>query len=117
MIDIINKEEADKNKKTPDEKEKIKDLNEYCGYYIDFPWESEMYLSTWNGNLVRLDLPAESPVKSMTFLKHIKGDTFRRIRDNGELAETVVFERNAKGEVTQFKQHNNYCRKINRIEL
>jgi uncharacterized membrane protein len=53
----------------------------------------------------------------MTFLKHIKGDTFRRIRDNGELAETVVFERNAKGEVTQFKQHNNYCRKINRIEL
>jgi len=48
----------------------------------------------------------------MSFLKHIEGDKFRRIRDDGELGETLVFERNSRGEVISYVQHNNYSRKI-----
>jgi uncharacterized protein YuzE len=50
----------------------------------------------------------------MTFYKYIEKDTFRRIRDNKELGETLVFERDKNGKITQFKTHNNYSKKINK---
>ena len=112
IIEILKKAEADEKKKSSENEEIIKNLQEFSGYYSNIPWESELYISEWNGNLVSLNLPSESPVKSMTFFRHIEGDTFRRIRDDGELGETLVFERNAQGEITQFKQHNNHSRKI-----
>jgi hypothetical protein len=113
IIEIIKKAEADEKKKSSENNEKMKDLKEYSGYFTDMPWASEIYIYEWNGNLISLNLPSESPVKSMTFFRHIEGDTFRRIRDDGELGETLVFERNVQGAITQFKQHNNYSRKIN----
>lgn len=113
IIEIIQKAEADEKKKSSENEEIIKNLQEYSGYLSNIPWESELFISEWNGNLVSLNLPSESPVKSITFFRHIEGDTFRRIRDDCELGETLVFERNAQGEITQFKQHNNYSRKIN----
>ncbi|HAX93770.1 MAG TPA: hypothetical protein DCY25_07480, partial [Bacteroidales bacterium] len=103
---------TDKKKQTSKSKGNIKDLKEYSGYYSDLPWASEIYISAWNDNLVSFALPSESPVKSMSFFKYIEGDTFRRIRDDGELGETLVFERNPKGEVINFIQHNNYSKKI-----
>ena len=39
-----------------------------------------------------LDLPSNNPADAMTFYKHIEGDTFRRIRDDDELGETVTFD-------------------------
>jgi CubicO group peptidase (beta-lactamase class C family) len=113
IIEILNKSGADKKEMTSWDEKNIKDFSEYSGYYSNMPWESELFISEWNGKLVSLSLPSDSPVKSMTFFRHIENDTFRRIRDDGELSETLVFERNAKGEITQFKQHNNYSKKIN----
>ena len=112
IMEILNKAETDKKKQTSESKGNIKDLKEYSGYYSDLPWASEIYISAWNDNLVSFALPSESPVKSMSFFKYIEGDTFRRIRDDGELGETLVFERNPKGEVINFIQHNNYSKKI-----
>ncbi len=112
IFEILSKAEADSKKQSSEAKGKDVDLNEYAGYYDDLPWGSETYISNWYGNLVCLTLPSESPVKAMSFLKHIEGDKFRRIRDDGELGETLVFERNSRGEVISFVQHNNYSRKI-----
>jgi CubicO group peptidase (beta-lactamase class C family) len=111
--EILDKLEADQKKKTSENEQNTKDLKEYSGYYSTMPWSSELFISEWNGHLISLTLPSDSPVKSMTFFKHIESDTFRRIRDNGEPGETLVFERNEKGEITQFKQHGNYSKKIN----
>lgn len=90
------------------------DLTEYTGYYSDQPWHSEFFVSTWEGKLVTLDLPSESPASSMTFFRHIEGDTFRRIRDDGELGETLVFERDKDGHIFRTKSHCNYSVKLSR---
>lgn len=106
------------NKVKPTEKEKTavpkKDLNEYTGYYSGMPWSAERYFSPWEGKLVGLNLPADNPGASMTFYKHITGDTFRRIREGDELGETLIFERDKNGNIIQFKVHGNYSKKIMR---
>lgn len=103
-----------KDSKIKESSDKKKNLQEYVGYYSQMPWWSEVFLSTWDGKLVALDLPSEKPGSSMTFYKHIEGDTFRRIRDNDELGETLVFERDRNGDIIQYKSHGNYSKKINR---
>ncbi len=89
-----------------------KDLKEYTGYYNQLPWWGEKYFSTWGDKLVGLSLPSEKPGDAMTFYKHIEGDTFRRIRNDDELGETLVFERDKSGNITQYKSHGNYSKKI-----
>ena len=112
IMEILNRSEADKKKQSSESKGNKKDLKEYSGYYSNLPWGSETYLSSWVGNLVGFTLPSETPVKSMSFFRYIEGDTFRRIRDDGELGETLIFGRNSKGDVINFIQHNNYSLKI-----
>ena len=87
-------------------------LQEFSGYYNSMPWQSELYVSAWYGKLVMLGLPTESPAAAMTVFKHIDGDTFRRVRDDGELGETLVFERNDAGQITRCKNHGNYYSKM-----
>lgn len=89
-----------------------KDLNEYVGYYSQIPWWGEKYISTWGDKLVSLSLPSDNPGEAMTFYKHIEGDTFRRIRNDDELGETLVFERDKTGNIIQYKVHGNYSKKI-----
>jgi CubicO group peptidase (beta-lactamase class C family) len=101
------------NKVKPPKKENI-DIHEYVGYYSPMPWQSEVFISTWEGKLVSLSLPSEKPEEAMTFYKHIEGDTFRRIRDNDELGETLVFERDKDNNIIQYKTNGNYSKKINR---
>ena len=48
----------------------------------------------------------------MTFFKHIDGDTFRRVRDDGELGETLTFERDANNNIIQYSQHGTKVKKI-----
>jgi CubicO group peptidase (beta-lactamase class C family) len=93
---------------------KKKNLEEYVGFYSSLPWSSELYVSSWGGKLVSLRLPSETPGDAMTFYKHIEGDTFRRIRDDEELGEKFIFERDKNGKVYRFIQHGNYSVRINR---
>jgi len=88
-------------------------FNDYIGNYSEQPWYAETYIGSWYGRLVCLDLPCTDPVKNMTFLKHIGNDTFRRIRDNGELGEYITFQRNERGKVVSYKWFENYSKKIN----
>jgi CubicO group peptidase (beta-lactamase class C family) len=88
------------------------DLSDYIGNYSEQPWYAETYMGSWYGKLVCLDLPAEDPVDNMTFLEYIDKDTFRRIRDNGELGEIVTFQRDEKGKVVSYKWFENYSKKI-----
>ncbi len=85
-------------------------LTDYIGYYDAQPWWSEEYFGELNGQLVSMSLPSNSP--ALTYYKHIEGDTFRRIRKDKELGETVVFERDENGKVFRVKQHGNYSEKL-----
>jgi CubicO group peptidase (beta-lactamase class C family) len=109
----IMKKVKGKKKEENSEKETI-DLEQYTGFYSSQPWWGEEYVGTWEGKLVTLGLPSESPGNSMTFYKHIEGDTFRRVRKNDALGEELVFERDANGKVVKLQSHGNYSSKINR---
>ncbi len=111
---IINKVKIPKKEDPSVDKTEKKNLQEYVGYYSQMPWWGEEYISTWDEKLVSISLPSEKPGESMTFFKHIEDDTFRRIRDDDELGETLVFQRDKNGQIIRFKHHENYSKKINR---
>jgi CubicO group peptidase (beta-lactamase class C family) len=90
------------------------DLRDYTGYYSDQPATSEQYISTWGGDLVMLTLPTDNPAGSMVLYRHIGKDTFRRVGNDGELRETLVFERDTDGRVFRYKTFENYVVRINR---
>lgn len=111
---IIKKVKISKKEVLADDKIEKENFQEYIGYYSPMPWWSEEYISTWNGKLVILPLPSRNPGYSMTFYKHIEDDTFRRIRNDGELGEALVFERDENGKIIRYKQHGNYRMKIDK---
>lgn len=103
---ILNKVKTGKK-----EAEKI-NLQDYVGYYDARPWGSEEYVGIWEGQLVMLSLPTNDPSDDMTMYKHMEDDTFNRVRDDGELGETVVFQRDAAGKVISYSQHNNFTKRM-----
>ncbi len=111
---ILKKYESAEKEEDKDANEEIpaKDLSEYVGYYSVQPWWSEDYIGSWKGKLISLGLPADSPGKSTSLYKHIEDDTFRRVRDDGELGETLIFERGEQGNISSYKVHDNYYQRI-----
>jgi CubicO group peptidase (beta-lactamase class C family) len=107
MRDILKKA-TDKDK---EEKAGV-DLEPYSGHYDAQPWWGETAILPWQGKLAVFGLPSENPAKSLTLLKHIEGDAFRRLRKDETLGEEWVFERDKTGKVIRMWQHSNYSYKI-----
>ncbi|MGD2294763.1 MAG: serine hydrolase [Candidatus Aminicenantes bacterium] len=105
MRDVLKKASSHKNEVTID-------LEAYSGYYNAQPWWGETVILPWYGKLAVLGLPSENPAQSLTLLKHIEEDTFRRIRRDETLGEEVFFERDDSGKVVRMWQHSNYKDKI-----
>jgi len=82
-------------------------LGDYVGTYSQQPWGGETAVVIWEGGLAMLNLPTDEPRTGLSKLKHVEGDTFRRIRADEALGEEVIFERDASGEVTGLRQHGN----------
>ena len=99
--------------KSPDTaKQPDPDMLKYTGTYSSAPWGGETAVLIWKDKLVMVYFPTDNPLESMTKLKHIEGDTFRRIRDDEELGEKIVFETDSDGNVTRLKRHSNYYPKV-----
>jgi len=96
-----------KPRKDNPENVKQKDLTAYVGYY-KMGVLGELYVSTWEGKLAILNLPSESPAESMVLYKHIEGDRFQRIRDDGKLGEILLFERNENKIIKGLIEFENY---------
>ncbi len=108
---ILNKV---KKKKDAEDNDDNHDLNQYSGYYNAQPWGSETYVTPWEGKIAIIYLPSGDPASGMSLFKHIEGDTFRKIRDNDELGEALIFSRDDTGNVIKYSQHGNFNSKINR---
>jgi CubicO group peptidase (beta-lactamase class C family) len=87
-------------------------LSDYVGTYSRQPWGGEAAIVRWEGSIAMLGLPNAAPRRGLTRLKHVEGDTFRRIRSDDELGEEIIFERDASGAVTGYRQHGNLSRRI-----
>jgi CubicO group peptidase (beta-lactamase class C family) len=83
------------------------DLARYLGTYDLAPWGGEMAVVRWKDGLALLPLPSDDPVRALTRLKHVAGDTFRRVRDDDELGETIAFETDRAGRVTALLRFEN----------
>lgn len=103
--DLLAKVNSEKLQK---EDENVVDFKDYEGIYDAQPWSSEVYVGSWEGKLALLPLPTESPAERMNMYKHVEGDIFRRVRDDGELGETLTFERDEEGTVYRFESHGNF---------
>jgi len=114
MYAILNKVKASAKKESDKDDAEQPNLSDYVGYYNAQPWWSEEYIGTVNGQLVVLGLPTDNPGDAMTMLEHVEGDTFQRLRDDGEPGETITFQRNDQGKVISYEQHGNYTRKMER---
>ncbi len=82
----------------------------YGTYEQSFGGESAVI--PWEDGLAMVAFPTDDPMGALTKLRYVGGDTFRRVRDDGQLAEEIVFETNARGEVTRFKRNSNYATKV-----
>nr|NIP81002.1 serine hydrolase [Gemmatimonadota bacterium]NIQ56252.1 serine hydrolase [Gemmatimonadota bacterium]NIU76440.1 serine hydrolase [Gammaproteobacteria bacterium]NIX45917.1 serine hydrolase [Gemmatimonadota bacterium]NIY10229.1 serine hydrolase [Gemmatimonadota bacterium] len=82
-------------------------LDDYVGTYSVQPWGGETAVVRWKGGLALLPLPTDDPAEALTRLEHVEADAFRRIRDDDELGESVVFERDGSGRVVRLRRFNN----------
>ena len=112
---ILNKIKTETGENEIENKEQTAtevNLDDFVGYYDSSPWTSEVYIGSWGNKLVMMRLPTSSPAEAMSFYEHIEGDTFRRIREDKELGETLKFERGESGEISRYKSHGNYSNKL-----
>lgn len=81
------------------------DLSRYAGLYRGF-WGDARILP-WKGGLAMVSMPTDDPLEALSRLEHVEGHTFRRLRDNGEPAELVIFEIGAAGRATRLIRNSN----------
>jgi CubicO group peptidase (beta-lactamase class C family) len=79
----------------------------YVGTYDEFPWWGETLIVAWGDGLAAVSLPTMEPMKEMDKLRKTGEHTFRRVRKDDTLGETVVFEMGPDGRATKYWQHSN----------
>jgi len=86
-------------------------LAAYTGTYESY-WGGEQELFVWKGQLASIGLPTDRPTAGITRLKKAGEHAFRRIRDDGELAEEVRFEVDQSGRATRMVWNYNVSRRL-----
>lgn len=85
-------------------------LAEYEGLY-ESNW-GETAILRWDDSLISVGLPTNNPVDAMTKLRRTADDTFQRVRDDGELGEAYIFQRDDSGAIESYTVHGNFSRKV-----
>ncbi len=87
------------------------EFEKFAGRYWS-PW-GEAIILPWKDGLASFDLPTDDPLDNLTELKHIEGNTFRRVRkDSSDLGEEVRFESSPDGKITKVWWHQNFATKM-----
>ena len=89
------------------------DFSAYVGTYTAQPWSGESAIVAWEDGLAELSLPSNDPVNGLTKLRKTGEHTFRRVRKDGELGETVTFEMGPDGKATALTWYVNRRVRIN----
>ncbi|MFC1728916.1 serine hydrolase [candidate division KSB1 bacterium] len=87
-------------------------LEKYTGTYGGAPWGGERAVLVWKGELAMVSFPTNDPLGGLVKLKHIEENTFRRVRDDGELGEKIIFEEGRDGRITRVWQNSNFRVKV-----
>lgn len=85
-------------------------LAEYEGLY-ESSW-GETAILRWDDSLISVGVLSNNPVEAMTKLRQTGDDIFQRVRDDGELGEAYIFQRDDSGAIESYTVHGNYSRKV-----
>ncbi len=86
-------------------------LDKYLGTYAG-SFGGDLEFIRWQGGLASIFLPTENPARAITKYKKTGDHTFRRIRQDGELAESISFDLGPDGRATMFRSSNNFMPRI-----
>ena len=89
------------------------DFSIYLGNYESRPWGGEVAIRQWGDRLVAINIPSDDLSKALTKLKHVSGNEFVRLTDDGEPREAWVFEMGDGNKTQRILHHSSY---FNRIE-
>jgi CubicO group peptidase (beta-lactamase class C family) len=87
------------------------ELVKFIGQY-ERPIGREMQVVIMNGELGIISLPTKNPSEALTKLRRVKDNVFRRVRDDGELGEEIVFEVGPEGKVMRFIWNSQYAYRV-----
>jgi hypothetical protein len=87
------------------------DLARFAGIY-ESGFAGETAIIEWEDGLAALGLPTMDPMKDLTKLRKIGENTFRRVRKDEALGETVVFELGGEGQVVRMIWNSNQYRRV-----
>lgn len=112
MYDIVAPALKAATKPAPNEPGQPKeDLARYTGTY-ESGFGGEVAIIEWEDGLAALSLPTMEPVKGLTKLKKTGEHTFRRIRKDEALGETLVFEMGREGQAVRMIWNSNQYRRV-----
>jgi CubicO group peptidase (beta-lactamase class C family) len=112
MYDIVAPVLKAASKPAPNEAGQPKeDLARYTGTY-ESGFGGEVAIIEWEDGLAALSLPTMEPVKGLTKLKKTGEHTFRRIRKDEALGETLVFEMGHEGQAVRMIWNSNQYRRV-----
>jgi len=94
-------------KSVPDPKIVEQDYAAYLGSYDSAPWWGEEAFFVWGNELASISLPSDDPLKEIEKYRKVGEHTFRRLRKDGSLGETLRFEIGSDGKATRYWQHSN----------
>lgn len=86
-------------------------LARYTGTY-ESGFAGEIAIVEWEGGLATLSLPTMDPVQGLAKLKKVGEHTFRRIRKDEALGETLVFELGREGQAVRVIWNSNQYRRV-----
>jgi len=87
------------------------DLEKFIGRY-ERPIGREIQVVIMDGELGIISLPTKNPSEALIKLRSVKENVFRRVRDDGELGEEIVFEVGPDGKVTRFIWNSQYAYRV-----
>jgi len=111
IFSVVSPEIAKAVKNPGEAKTSPPELEKFVGRY-QRGLDSERYVLIKDGELVVFSLPNENPSEAILKLRHIEGTTFRRVRDDGELGESIIFELDPAGKVQHLVWNSQYTTKI-----
>lgn len=82
----------------------------YAGVYGTI-W-GQTVISPWKDGLAMLSLGSDQPAEAMETLRHVEDHTFRRVRSDGSLGETVRFELDDEGVARRVHRHSGYQERV-----
>lgn len=85
----------------------------YMGTYTGGLGGSETVVVRWKGGIATLSVPTDNPRQSLSELRHVEGDTFRRVGSDGEPGTEVIFETDGQGRVFRMRTPLNYRTRVN----